>query len=289
MAVLHPLECYLLESFSSPKHFAATRDAIIEWIDAHEAAYARLQATLDPLERSTPHWQQGDVVWGNRLLPNIRLKRDIYIHAYNQRVNHDPLAFKAGGAINFNDRRFSEFRNGWMVEKERQRISDKRERAFTLDKQLETTAIGNWDEGDLTYNGQDLLYCLSDLPKCIPRYELDPSVRIERDERPQQMGVYLPDVDFAAAQLLFPTDWFEGGKKVRRGVRRSTWIDPDTGKRDHDWQEDKLVETGWTLVRRVEGEFVEVPERGFFPKGKPDELCTWPEREAQLIVTGISI
>ncbi|EOY5730910.1 type VI secretion protein ImpA, partial [Enterobacter bugandensis] len=29
MAILHPLECYLLERFSSPEHFAATRDAII--------------------------------------------------------------------------------------------------------------------------------------------------------------------------------------------------------------------------------------------------------------------
>jgi len=63
MAVLHPLECYLLESFSSPEHFAATRDAIIEWIDAHEAAFSRLQSNLDPRQRSKPQWQQGDIVW----------------------------------------------------------------------------------------------------------------------------------------------------------------------------------------------------------------------------------
>ena len=33
----------------------------------------------------------------------------------------------------------------------------------------------------------------------------------------------------------------------------------------------------------MEGEFIDVPERGFFPKGEPDELYNWPEREAQFI------
>ncbi|WP_438821168.1 hypothetical protein [Enterobacter chuandaensis] len=46
MAILHPLECYLLEQFSSPVHFAATRDAIIAFIDAHEAACEHLQKYL---------------------------------------------------------------------------------------------------------------------------------------------------------------------------------------------------------------------------------------------------
>lgn len=286
MAVLHPLECYLLESFSSPEHFAVTRDAIIEWVDVHEAALARLQAILDPHERSKPHWQQGDIVWGHRLLPEIRLKRCDYINAYIQRVNNDPTAFNAVGTINFDDRCFSEFRNGWMLEEERQCISVRRERASILDKRLAKTSNGNWNEGDFTYNGQDRIYRLNELPQRIPRYELDPSVRIKSDGRPKQMGVYLPDVSFAAAQWLYPTERFRGGKQVRRRLRRRTWFATDADKRDFDWREDELVETGWTLVRRVEGEFIDVPEQGFFPKGEPNELYTWPEREAQFIVTG---
>ncbi len=283
MAVLHPLECYLLETFSSSEHFAATRDAIIEWIDAHEAAYARLQSQLDPRQRNKPQWQQGDVVWGSRVLPNIRPDRDFYIKAYIQRVNNDPLAFKAGRAMKSNNRGISEFWDDWMTEEEQQRISLTQDRATELDQRLGATTGGSWDEGDLTYNGQDRVYRLDELPQRIPRYVLDPSVRIEKDERPKQIGIYLPDVDFAAAHLLYPTEWVEGGKQVRRGVRRSTWVNPDTGKRDYDWKEDELVETGWTLIRRVEGEFIDVPERGFFPKGQPEELYTWPEREAQFI------
>ena len=139
MAVLHPLECYLLETFSSAEHFAATRDAIIQWIDAHEAAFARLQRNLDPRQRSKPQWQQGDIVWGTRVLPDIRPDRDFYIKAYIQRVNNDPLAFKAGYAMRFNNRGMCEFWDGWMTDEERHHIKLLRDQATKLDDRLGRT------------------------------------------------------------------------------------------------------------------------------------------------------
>jgi hypothetical protein len=33
----------------------------------------------------------------------------------------------------------------------------------------------------------------------------------------------------------------------------------------------------------VEGEYIEVPAGGFFPNGTPEELYSWPEREAEFI------
>ncbi|VVP58925.1 hypothetical protein PS870_05940 [Pseudomonas fluorescens] len=282
MAVLHPLECYLLETFSSPEHFAATRDAIIEWIDAHEAAFARLQGNLDPRQRSKPQWQQGDVVWGNRVLPNIRPSQDFYIKAYIQRVNNDPLAFKAGHAMSSHNRGISEFWDDWMTEDEQQLISLTGDRATKLDERLGATTGRQWDEGALTYDGQGSLYEVAELPRRIPRYELDPSVRVEKDQRATQIGIYLPDVDFAPASLLYPTQ-FEGGVRASRGIKRTDYVSKATGKPAYDWVEDQWTATGWTLIRRVEGEFIEVPERGFFPKGEPDELYTWPACEAQYI------
>ncbi|SFM40164.1 hypothetical protein SAMN04487858_102528, partial [Pseudomonas sp. ok602] len=269
MAVLHPLECYLLETFSSPEHFAATRDAIIEWIDAHEAAYARLQSQLDPRQRSKPQWQQGDVVWGNRVLPNIRPDRDFYIKAYIQRVNNDPEAFNAGHAMNSNNRGINEFWDGWMTEEEQLRVSITQDRATKLDEVLGATTSG-WREGSLTYNGQGVHYEVSELPRRIPRYVLDPSVRIEHNQSATQIGIYLPDIEFAAARLLYP-DEFEGGIRAYQGVSRSGYVYEDTGKRAYDWKECQWAETGWTLIRRVEGEFIDVPAQGFFPKGEPDE------------------
>lgn len=283
MAVLHPLECYLLETFSSAEHFAATRDAIIEWIDAHEAAYVRLQSNLDPRQRNKPQWQQADVVWGSRVLPNIRPDRDFYIKAYIQRTHNDPLAFNAGRAMRSNIRGMSDCWSDWMTEEEERIVSLTMRKATKLDDRLGNTAKGSWEEGDLTYNGQDRVYRVAELPQRIPRYVLDPSVRIEKHERPKQIGIYLPDVDFAPARFLYPSEWVEGGEQVRCGVTRSTWVNPNTGERDYDWKQDERIETGWTLIRRVEGEFIDVPERGFFPKGEPDELYNWPEREAQFI------
>lgn len=236
MAVLHPLECYLLEQFSSPVHFSSTRDAIIEWIDAHEAAYARLHSQLDSRQRNKPQWQQGDLVWGSRVLPNIRPDRDFYIKAYIQRVNNDPLAFKAGRAMAFNTRGIREFWDDWMTENEQKRISQTEDRAGLLDQQLGATNSGTWDEGHLTYNGQGSVYQQTELPRRIPRYVLDPSVRIEKYENANQIGIYLPDVDFAAARLLYPTK-FEGGTEAYQGVRHSDYVDANTGKRAYDWKE----------------------------------------------------
>ena len=282
MAVLHPLECYLLETFSSPEHFAATRDAIIEWIDAHEAAYARLQREVDPRQRNKPQWQQGDVIWGSRVLPNIRPDQDFYIKAYIQRVNKDSLAFKAGHAMSFNNRGIDEFWDGWMTEQERQTVQRLRDTATLLDGRLGWTAGGSWNEGELTYTGQGGLYKVAELPRRIPRYVLDPTVRIEKHERAEQIGIYLPDVDFAAARLLYP-DQFEGGIRAYCGVKRSEYVSKRTGKRDYHWKDYDWTETAWTLIRRVEGEFIDVPPQGFFPNGKPEELYTWPEREAQFV------
>ena len=282
MAVLHPLECYLLERFSSPDHFAATRDAIIEWIDAHETAYARLQSKLDPHQRSKPQWQQGDVVWGGRVLPIIRSDRDRYTKAYIQRINNDLQAFKAGHSMRSNNLGISEFWDGWMTEEERQLVFKTKTAATKLDHQLGATNSGSWREGLLTYNGQGSIYQVTDLPRRIPRYLLDPNVRIEKNESAKRIGIYLPDIEFSAARLLYPTE-LDGSAEAYQGVRRSDYVNETTGKHAYDWKESRWAETGWTLIRRVEGEFIDVPEKGFFPKGEPEELYTWPEREARFI------
>jgi hypothetical protein len=279
VAILHPQECYLLEQFSSAEHIAATRDAIIEFIDAHEAAYARYIQALPVRGRSEPLWQQADVVWGNRVLPNIRTAREQYINAYIYRTHNDPEAFRIGHTMNDFNRGIGEFWDGWMTEEEQIRIAKAGGKATPLDKRLSLTVSGMWQEGHLTYLGSNSLYSLNDLPMRIPRYEPDSSVRIEVGERPVQAGIYLPDVEFASAQLLYPDDRGKRVRNVRQGVKRSEWVDEDTGVRDYSWEDSRWAETGWTLIRRVAGEYINVPPEGFFPQGTPDELYSWPERE----------
>ncbi|HDR2672467.1 TPA: type VI secretion protein ImpA, partial [Enterobacter bugandensis] len=246
MAILHPLECYLLERFSSPEHFAATRDAIIAFIDAHEAAYTRYQQELPVRIRKEPLWKQGDVVWGNRVLPNIRPSREQYINAYILRTHNNPEAFRIGHAMNDFNRNICEFWDGWMTDKEQNQIARAEGNAYWLDKVLTMTVSGKWSEGDLTYFQGDL-YQLAELPKRIPRYELDLSVRVEKGELPVITGIYLPDVEQAPAQLLYPGVKYGNPPTCRQGIKRSEWVDEKTGKRDYNWDETRWAETGWTL------------------------------------------
>ncbi|PLR37637.1 type VI secretion protein ImpA [Chimaeribacter coloradensis] len=279
MAVLHPLECYLLEHYSSPDYYAATRDAIIAFVDAHEAAFARYQRELPVRSRKEPLWKQGDVVWGTRVLPNIRPDRERYINAYILRTHNDPAAFNIGHTMKENSRGISEFWNGWMTDEERQCIDQAERRAGYLDQRLTLTVNGDWREGNLTYL-QNRLYKLADLPKRIPRYELDHSVRLTKNDLPQQTGIYLPDVEAAPARVLYAGADFSKPPKAMQGVKR---YNEEPGETGWAWRETRYAETGWTLIRRVEGEYLDVPPEGFFPQGTPDELYNWPTREKAYI------
>ena len=278
MAVLHPQECYLLEKFISAEHYAETRDAIIAYIDAHEAALARFKKDMPLNIRSLPLPQQADIVWENRVMPNLRPMKDRYMQAYILRTHNDIKAFNIGHAMSNIRKGIVEFWDGWMTEGEIEKISKLESVASELDMRLSTTLDATWSEGSLTYNGYGIYNC-DDLPSRIPRYELDPSIRIELGDNPVQTGIYLPDIDFSPARFI-PADFGEP-PETRQGIKRSDYV-TKKGERDYGWDVSEWAKTGWTLIRRVEGEFIDVPQEGFFPEGKPEELYHWPQREQEL-------
>ncbi|WP_435955004.1 type VI secretion protein ImpA [Dryocola sp. BD626] len=276
MAVLHPQECYLLEKFISAEHYAETRDAIIAYIDAHEAALARFKKDMPLNIRSRPLPQQADIVWENRVMPNLRPMKDRYMQAYILRTHEDIKAFNIGHAMSNIRKGIVEFWNGWMTDEEIEKISALESAASELDMRLSTTLDATWNEGELTYCGVPGIYTLEDIPSQIPRYVLDPSIRIENGDNPVQTGFYLPDIYFAPARFI-PADFGEP-PETWLGVKRSDYVSKE-GKRNFSWKESEWAKTGWTLIRRVEGEFIDVPREGFFPAGKPEELYSWPQRE----------
>ena len=279
MGVLHPQECYLLEKFISPEHYAATRDAIIAYIDAHEAAFARYLREMPRNNRKLPLWQQADMVWGNRVLPNIRPMKERYIKAYILRANDDIQAFNIGNAMSNINKGIVECWNGWMTQEETEKISALETFAFRLDQRLSITIRGSWSEGDLTYDGESV-YTLDDMSTRIPRYELDQSVRIELGDNPVQTGIYLPDINFAPARFI-PADYGQPAS-ARQGIERGDFVSA-SGKPKYTWKDSEWAKTGWTLIRRIEGEYIDVPHEGFFPEGKPEELYNWPKREQLLL------
>lgn len=279
MAVLHPQECYLLEKFISPEHYAATRDAIIAYIDAHEAAFARYLREKPLNCRKLPLWQQADMVWGNRVMPNIRPVKEQYVKGYISRINNDIKAFHVGGTMSSITKGITDCWNGWMTEDEIKKISELESIAAELDKRLSVTIRGSWSEGDLTYDGEGV-YTFDEIPNSIPRYELDQAVRIELGEIPTQTGIYLPDIDFAPARFI-PADYGQPAS-ARQGLERGNYVSR-SGESKYSWKKSQWAKTGWTLIRRIEGEYIDVPSGGFFPEGKPEELYNWPQREKKLL------
>ncbi|MBU9855714.1 type VI secretion protein ImpA [Rahnella bonaserana] len=276
MGILHPQECYFLEKFISAEHYAETRDAIIAYIDAHEEALARYKREMPINTRKLPQWQQADMVWESRVMPNIRPMKERYMKAYILRTHNDIKAFDIGHAMSNINKGIVEFWDGWMTDQERDKIRHHEYQASELDKNLSITIWGEWEEGRLTYSDNCVRPYIK-IPKKIPLYILDSSVRIKKGDVPIQTGIYLPDVDFSAARFL-PADYGES-PDARQGIQRNEWFDAETCKHRFSWKESKWAKTGWTLIRRVEGEFIDVPPEGFFPKGLPEELYNWPEKE----------
>ncbi|MCW2105576.1 UNVERIFIED_ORG: hypothetical protein M2402_002744 [Rahnella aquatilis] len=279
MGILHPQECYFLENFISAEHYAETRDAIIAYIDAHEEALARYKREMPINTRKLPQWQQADIVWESRVMSNIRPLKERYIKAYILRTHNDVKAFDIGHAMSNINKGIVEFWDGWMTDQEKDKIRHHEYQASELDKNLSITIWGEWEEGRLTYSDNCVRPYIK-IPKKIPLYILDSSVRIEKGDVPIQTGIYLPDVDFSAARFL-PADYGES-PDARQGIQRNEWFDAETCKHRFSWKESKWAKTGWTLIRRVEGEFIDVPPEGFFPKRLPEELYNWPEKEKLL-------
>ncbi|EJL91710.1 hypothetical protein, partial [Pantoea sp. GM01] len=278
MAILHPQECYLLERFTSPEHYAETRDAVIAFINAHEAALSRYKHDIPLNSRKMPLWQQADLVWENRVMPNMRDLPGHFTTRTIQRINNDPEAYSIGNAMGSIRKGIVEFWDGWMTEDEGIYIANCEYIASQLDRKLSCTISGVWMEGDLTYNSKELVSYFK-MPNKIPLYELDSSVRIEINEKPSVTGIYLPDNDHASARFIYAT--YPYSPDARTGVAFENYVDEDKVCHRY-WTETNQVETGWTLIRRVEGVYIDVPPEGFFPEGKPEELYSWPQREKTL-------
>lgn len=76
MAQLHPQECYLLEYLTSLEHYCNIRDAMIEVVRLGEQCLDEYMKYAPADLRSKHTSLQPDVVWGGRVLPNLRSSRD---------------------------------------------------------------------------------------------------------------------------------------------------------------------------------------------------------------------
>ena len=90
--IIRPQEIFLLERYSSPAYFKEMRDAFANMLEAAEYALELFVNDLPFDYRTRPLNQQPDIVWGERVLPNLRDTLDSLNIGYQELLNGDLAA-----------------------------------------------------------------------------------------------------------------------------------------------------------------------------------------------------
>ncbi len=233
---LRPQEIFLLERYGSVPYFEAMRDDFACLLDVAEQALAEFMKAIPPDYRSRPEYQQPDAVWGERILPILRWTLEGLDVGLLQLKQGDANGLFVAGNV---ETAFSsinrDYSCDWMSPPLLD-LYDRHQRACSHRvSNIVTTARGDWDCSDLTevplYSGRGPL----DPPATWPLYACDLSVRVQTDDPVPETGIYLPDADLSAAQLLI---------KGRQAWEAN--VPPPDGSRARFVR----LSTIWTLVRR---------------------------------------
>ena len=97
--IIRPQEIYLLECYSSPAYFKEMRDAFANMLEASEYALELFVNDLPFDYRTRPINRQPDIVWGERVLPNLRSTLDGLNVGYQELLKGDLAAIRYGGNV----------------------------------------------------------------------------------------------------------------------------------------------------------------------------------------------
>jgi hypothetical protein len=240
-APLIPQEIYLLERYSSLEYFGQMRDAFGACTKAAEDALAEFMRHLPPDYRSKPLHEQPDIVWGERILPNMQWAVDGLNEGYNSISNQDLSGLGFAGNV---DTTFAainrDYSSTWMPAPFEAEFDKQWRIASQPASNISFTEQSDWTKGALTTRYKDDNRGPLAPPPTWPQYRLNPSVRVRSGEPVPRNGIYLPDSDLGCAQLLIKD---EDASQVLLPRDPSSTVPLKRSQRS--------VDTIWTLVERV--------------------------------------
>ncbi len=261
---LIPQEVYLLERFSTLDYFRPIRDN-------YEAAVKHAEQCLEafvnnlPLDYRSRHLsRQPDIVWGERVLPNMRNTLRSLCEGYIM-VSHGELnGLGAASEVGSDRRGIVDHDVSWMGEPQVTAVVPGGSDLFwdlfgsTLrPASMVTNTIDRyWDAGDLKNRYSEGSFGPLAPPKQWPGYRLNQTVRVTTGEPIPKNGIYLPDIDHSCASLLIAG---EGAPKANHLIRVDIRVDENGIKRGETPISEKRPTT-WTLIERVPGETVPFEE-----------------------------
>jgi hypothetical protein len=238
-APLIPQEIYLLERYSSLDYFGRLRDAFAAYLGATDQALALYMRHLPPDYRSKPVHEQPDVVWGERVLPNLRWVMEGLKDGYIRMGQGDLSAMsQAGNVLTAFSSITRDYTPEWMPQPMQNDAYEHSGNASKLASNIQFTALAQWEVGTLTAGYSLRSRGSLDAPPSWPVYAMKYSARVRSGDTVTRSGIYLPDASGACAQLLI-----EGQEAWEASVQRL-----DT---DPPYPKSIRMPTSWTLVERI--------------------------------------
>ena len=201
--IIRPQEIYLLERYSSPAYFKEMRDAFAHMLEAAEYALELFVNDLPLDYRTRPINRQPDIVWGERVLPDLRDTLDNLNVGYRKLLKGNLAAIGYGGNVESAFRAINmDYDIDWMPEQQ-QRDYDKWEREASLRAfNMGITSYFGWCLYDLIENYSIESRGALNAPESWPIYSLNQQYSIEVDEVVPVAGIYVPNRADASAQVL---------------------------------------------------------------------------------------
>ncbi|GAF62562.1 hypothetical protein JCM18903_2649 [Psychrobacter sp. JCM 18903] len=201
--IIRPQEIYLLERYSSPAYFKEMRDAFATMLEAAEQALELFVNDLPFDYRTRPINRQPDIVWGERVLPNLRDTLDSLNVGYQELLKGDLAAIRYGGNVESDFQAISmDYDIDWMPEQQQLDYEKWRREASTRAFNLEITSYFGWKIGSLIERYTAESRGPLNPPESWPIYRLNPQYSVELDEVVPVAGIYVPSRADASAQVL---------------------------------------------------------------------------------------
>lgn len=233
---LIPQEVYLLERYCSLDYYTEMLNAWAKMLAVAEEALRQFMLNLPVDYRSRPLYEQYDITWGDRVLPNFRSTLASLDCGYLMLKQGDLSALGFGGnvksAINGQT---SDYPTDWMPEDLETQFWDWQIIAGHIGWNLSITEMAQWNMTDLT-TGYSTTRGPLNPPTSWPRYRLNPKVTITTGQPVVQSGIYLPACDDSCAAVLI---------KDYECFEATVGYDPKT------MQNTSMAATTWTLVERI--------------------------------------
>lgn len=236
---LIPQEIYLLERYSSLEYFGRMRDEFAACVKAAEDALAEFMTNLPPDYRSRRDFDQPDLVWGERIIPNLQWAlqglNDGYLAL--SRGDADALGM-AGNIVTSFMSIIRDYSWEWMPEPFLADFDAHQIMSMQMASNISSTQQGNWLRDTLAGRYREDSRGPLEAPPSWPVYRLNHAVRVKTDEKVPQNGVYLPDAPGSCAEFLI-----EGYEAWVASV-----MDHPENPEDRSSTSQPTV---WTLVERI--------------------------------------